>query len=143
MGVIIIVALILIGIGIYTCDKPTWVIAVFTIVLAVATTWNIFMTGRVLKQSEQAAKQSRAAFLINVVDRTIQDITQPLTDGRISEFAGSFAGKLAIINRMDKKAAKEILEALDSWCNETSGGIKRKCNKFLNKYKELLKQQQA
>lgn len=118
-------------------NLPTWIIAAFTGVLAFFTIKYAKVTEKLLKQSEEAAKQSRTAFLINVVDRTIQDITQPLTDGRTSEFAGSFAGKLAIIDRMDEEAAKEILEALNSWCNQASGNIKRKCKKFLDKYKEL------
>ena len=118
-------------------NLPTWIIAAFTGVLAVFTMKYATVTKKLLKQSEEAAKQSRAAFLIDVVNRTIQDIAQPLSDGRVSEFAGSFAGKLAIIDKMDEEAAKEILEALNSWCSETSGNIKRKCKEFLRKYKEL------
>lgn len=114
----------------------TGVLAVATVVLAIVAIWNIKVTQGLLKQS-------RTIFLLDVIDRMIHEITQPLTDGRIDEFAGSFAGKLAVINRIDQKATKEILEALESWCGEAGGNIKIKCNKFLKKYKEVSKKKEA
>ena len=42
-------------------DSATWVIAVFTIVLAIATIWNIKITRGLLKRS-------KTAFVIDIID---------------------------------------------------------------------------
>lgn len=97
--------------AIFTCvvGVSTVLVALFTYRLWKATQDYARVTKKLLEQSQAASKQSRAALLIDVIDRTIQSMTQPLTDGRIDEFAGSFAEKLAIIDRIDEKAAFYIL----------------------------------
>lgn len=57
--------------GLYALITANWVIAAFSIVLATATIWNIFISSRLLKESKTASKQSRAAFLADIVVRTL------------------------------------------------------------------------
>lgn len=85
------------------------VIGAFTFVLAVATIWNVKITKKLLKQSEAASKQSRAAFLGDMIVKTLS------LEERVSEQWSS--GKSLVEGRSfiePGSLSKDIAEMLGS-----------------------------
>ncbi len=105
-------------------ESATWVIAAFSIVLATATIWNIFISSRLLKESKTASKQSRAAFLADIVVRALSleekvieqwSSGKSLFEARSSTVPGSLTEDIArMLGNIDETLRRDFPEARGS-----------------------------
>jgi len=104
-------------------EPATWVIAAFTIVLAVATILNAWITRNLLRQSAEALKQSstafdheRKAFRSNIVSQVMFSAAQLAGNTFTMKYAWSFVrGMMDVLNKTDKHTYEKIKEALEAW----------------------------
>jgi len=104
-------------------EQATWVIAVFTFVLAVATIWNAWVTRNLLRQSAEAFKQSstafdheRKAFRSNIISQIMFSAAQLAGNTHTRQYAWSFVrGMMDALNKTDKHTYEKIETALKSW----------------------------
>ncbi len=114
-------------------EMSSWVIAAFTIVLAVTTIVYTTVTWRLLKRSEKAFKQSRTAFLVSVLDRMMNYVNQN-TEKLGKETVRSYViGQLAAIDQLDKDASEKLWEALAAWSSDNKYEI------FVGRFEEIRK----
>lgn len=93
-------------------ERATWVIAAFTIVLAVATTWNIWITQGLLRRSE-------TSFAIDTIDRMMNYMDQNTDKLGIDAVVSYTVAKLMTIHKVNKELSDVLWEALIAWGSET------------------------
>jgi len=97
---------------------PTWVIAVFTIVLAIATFWNGKITQALLKQTRQAFeidtfnKIVSSTSQLNAELRATKNFPQDERPDYIENFA---VGMLVTLKNIDPTMFERICEAIKIW----------------------------
>jgi len=104
-------------------EPATWVIAAFTIVLAVATIWNAWVTRDLLRLSAEAFKQSstafdheRKAFRSNIISQTMFSAAQLAGNTHTNRYTWSFVrGMMDALNKTDKHTYEKIEAALQAW----------------------------
>ena len=90
-----------------TMDLATWVIAAFTVVLAITATWNAIITQGLLKQS-------KTTFLIDTIERTINYLD--LVGSSDEEAAADYLyRKIALIGKIGDNYQEEFLKDLKFW----------------------------
>lgn len=104
-------------------EPATWVIAAFTIVLAVATIWDAWVTRNLLRQSAEAFKQSstafdyeRKAFRSNIISQIMFSAAQLAGNTHTRQYTWSFVkGMMDALNKTDKHTYQKIEAALEAW----------------------------
>lgn len=85
-------------------DEATWVIAAFTVVLAITATWNAIITQGLLKQS-------KTTFLIDIMERTINWLD--LVGSSDEEAAAHYL--ITLIGKIEDNCQEEFLNDLKFW----------------------------
>jgi len=104
-------------------ELATWVIATFTIILAVATILNAWVTRNLLRQSVEAFKQSstafdheRKAFQSNIISQVMFSAAQLAGNTYTKPYAWNFVrGMMDALNETDKHTHEKIRKALEVW----------------------------
>jgi len=124
------------------------IIGAFTFVLAVATIWNIKITWGLLKQSEEASKQSRRALENDVCRNIVFSTSQLNAQLRIANFPprdrpkyieNFAAGMLATLKNIDPSTFERISNAIETWNKIDNKFPAITYLKALNKIKEYQK----
>ena len=94
----------------------------FTFVLAIATIWNVKITKKLLKQSEAASKQSRAAFLGDMVVKALSleervseqwSSGKSIVEGRSFIEPGSLSEDIAkMLGNIDENLKRDFVKAV-------------------------------
>jgi len=100
----------------------TGLLAIFTGLLVFATIWNVKITKKLLKHSEAASKQSRAAFLGDMVVKTLSleervseqwSSGKSLVEGRSFIEPGSLSKDIAeMLGNMDEGLKRDFVRAV-------------------------------
>ncbi len=112
--------------GLYTRITAVWFMAAFTVVLAIATIWNIKITRGLLKQSKEVFKQSKRALessiFREIVSSTLQlnailrnDWYLKCKEKRTPYIENSVAGMLIALKNVDHDMFKKISETIKTW----------------------------
>ena len=109
--------------GAYALITPTWVMAAFTVVLAIAMIWNIRVTQGLLRRAETTS-------VIEIIDRMTDYVNQNTTNLGIDTVTSNLFGRLAAIQKVDKKLSGVLWKALIAWGSET------KYEEFKNRYEQ-------
>lgn len=125
--------------GLYTRITAIWVMAAFTIVLAVATIWNGKITRALLKQTRQA-------FEIDTFNKIVSSTSQLNAELRTSGFSRDerppyienfVAGMLVTLKNIDHTMFEKISEAIETW-NKTDS--RTPATTFLKALKKVKKE---
>ena len=87
------------------------VIGGFTFVLILVTLWNTIITRGLLRRSGEAFKQSRIAFLVDIIDRTIDYIEGLPEHNKIAKETSYIINKARAIKRISTEVSVEFGEA--------------------------------
>ena len=130
----------------YTRITATWVMAAFTIVLAVATIWNGKITQNLLKQSKEASRQTRQAFEIDTFNKIVSSASQLNAELRATknfpqnerpDYVKNFAaGMLITVKDIDPIMFEKISKAIKAWNERDSRTPATTFLKALNKIKD-------
>ena len=112
-------------------NEATWVIAAFTIVLAITTTWNAIITQGLLKQS-------KTIFLLDTIERTINYLD--LAGSSDEEAAAQYLyRKITLIGKIGDNYQEEFLKDLEFWAvgrSKKKGAIPLRILKRVEKLRE-------
>lgn len=122
--IVIIIGLVVLIVSLILKDEANWVMAAFTVVLAIATIWNIRVTQGLLRRSETAS-------VINIIDRMIDYVNQNTTALGIDTVCSNTIGRLAAIQEVDKELSGVLWKALVAWGDET------KFEEFRKRYEQF------
>lgn len=106
----------------------------FTFILVLVTLWNTTITRGLLRRSKEAFKQSRIAFLVDIIDRTIDYIEGLPEHNKIAKETNYIINKARAIKRISAEVSVEFGEAMTDW---TEGKLE-KLNEEIRKYKKEL-----
>lgn len=127
---VVIIGLLALIVYLVLKNEATWVIATFTVVLAIATIWNIKITQSLLEQSKESSKQSRRALEIDVFNKIVSSTGQYNAELRISgmsdpqrtAFVENFAtGMLTIVKDIDSIMFQKISKEIKIWNKRDKG----------------------
>ena len=116
--IVIIIGLVVLIVYFALKDKADWVMATFTIVLALATIWNIRITQGLLKQSKEAFeidtfnKIVSSGSQLNAELRDTKNFPQEERPDYIENFA---VGMLVTLRNIDPTMFEKIGEAIEIW----------------------------
>ncbi len=112
------------------------VIGGFTFMLVLVTLWNATTTRGLLKRSTETFEQSRVAFLVDIIDRTIEYLERLPKSEKETKQMSYIANKAKAIERINIQSAVEFLEAMVAW-NE---GKNKEIREGLEKYEKRAKE---
>jgi len=130
-------------------NEATWVMAAFTIILAVATIWNGKITQNLLKQSKEAFRQARQAFEMDTFNKMVSSTSQlnvelrslEWSDKKRTPYVENFAaGMLITLKNSDPIMFQEISKAIEIWVKTDKGFP---AITYLNALKKIKKHQKT
>ncbi len=110
------------------------VIGGFTFVLVLVTLWNTTITRGLLRRSEVAFEQSKVAFLVDIIDRTINYIEALPQHNKTAKETSYVINKARAIKKISTETSVEFGEAMINW----SEGKLKELNEEIKSYKEEL-----
>lgn len=120
-------------------DKATSVIATFTIVLTIATVWNATVTQGLLDQSREELRVSRIAFLVDMVERTVDYLNS--IGSSDTKAAGHYLyRKIIIIGKIKENFKEEFLKDLKFWATGATARGKTIPSQAIQIAEQLLKE---
>jgi len=122
--IIVIIGLVVLVVHLILKNEANWVIAAFTIVLVVATIWNIKITRVLLKQSEETSRQAKRALESSIFREIVSSTLQlnailrndKLLGKERTPYINNFvAGMLITLKNIDPIMFEKISEAIKTW----------------------------
>ncbi len=126
---------------------PTWIIATFTIVLAIATFWNGKITQDLLKQTRQAFEIDTFNKIVSSglqLNAELRDTVNFPQKERPDYVENSIAGMLIALKNNDSAMFKKISEAIKTWNktdNRTPAIMFSEALEIVEKYQETKKKE--